>query len=152
MNENEKKEMIIQVRGLHTFYGERKILEDVSFDVNRGEIFVIIGGSGCGKTTLLKHMAGLLQPSEGSILRDGEDIAHMDEDQLSAIKRKTGIAFQSGALFNSMTVGGNVALPLREYGHVDNDLIEDIVRLKKIIFKHIPAFIVTLLIKTAIIF
>ncbi len=130
MNENEKKEMIIQVRGLHTFYGERKILEDVSFDVNRGEIFVIIGGSGCGKTTLLKHMAGLLQPSEGSILRDGEDIAHMDEDQLSAIKRKTGIAFQSGALFNSMTVGGNVALPLREYGHVDNDLIEDIVRLK----------------------
>jgi phospholipid/cholesterol/gamma-HCH transport system ATP-binding protein len=121
---------IIEVRNLVTHYGEQLVLDDVSFRVGRGEVFVIIGGSGCGKTTLIKHMTGLLQPTSGTILYEGQDITRMDEDELSHMQRNIGIAFQSGALFNSMTVGDNVALPLREYGTVDHKLIPAIVRLK----------------------
>lgn len=123
-------EAVIEVKNLHTHYGERPILVDVSFDVPRNGIFVIIGGSGCGKTTLLKHMVGLLKPTSGSILFNGNNVAEMDEDELSKMQRNIGIAFQSGGLFNSMTLGDNVALPLREYGNVDPVLIPAIVRLK----------------------
>jgi len=105
-------------------------LEDISLEVERGEIFVILGGSGCGKTTLLKHMAGLLKPTDGAILYGEQDIATLEEDALAEVQRKMGIAFQSGGLFNSMTVGENVALPLREYGDIDEALIGPMVRLK----------------------
>jgi phospholipid/cholesterol/gamma-HCH transport system ATP-binding protein len=127
---NGMNDTIIEVRNLVAHYGERLVLDDVSFSVWRGEVFVIIGGSGCGKTTLIKHMTGLLQPTSGTILYEGQDITRMDEDELSHMQRNIGIAFQSGALFNSMTVGDNVALPLREYGTVDHKLIPAIVRLK----------------------
>ncbi|MBM3288524.1 MAG: ABC transporter ATP-binding protein [Candidatus Hydrogenedentes bacterium] len=123
-------EHIIEVSNLVTHYGETPVLSDVSFAVARGEVFVIIGGSGCGKTTLLKHMTGLLEPTSGSVKHCGTDIAHMDEDELAKVQRTLGIAFQSGGLFNSMSVGENVALPLREYGNADEDLIQAIVRLK----------------------
>ena len=123
-------EPIIQVKELDAFYGDTQILADVTFDVMPGEIFVVIGGSGCGKTTLLKHVTGLVSPARGSIMHEGIDITQLDEDQLAPIKHKMGIAFQSGALFNSMTVGENVALPLREYGHVEPYLIPPIVRMK----------------------
>lgn len=121
---------LIEVRNLVAHYGDLLVLNDVSFDVNQGEIFVVIGGSGCGKTTLFKHMTGLLTPTSGHILYSGEDITVMDEDQLAATQRRIGISFQSGGLFNSMTVGDNVALPLREYGNVDKALIDSIVRMK----------------------
>ncbi len=120
----------IEVENLTAHYGERKVLDDISFSIQRGEIFVIIGGSGCGKTTLLKHMTGLLTPTTGSICYDGKDITKMNEDEMNLLQRNIGIAFQSGALFNSMTVGDNVALPLKEYGNVDAALIPAIVRLK----------------------
>ena len=125
-----QNEHIIEVSQLVTHYGETLVLSDVSFAVKRGEIFVIIGGSGCGKTTLLKHMTGLLQPTSGSVKHCGTDIAHMDEDQLAQVQRAIGIAFQSGGLFNSMSVGENVALPLREYGNADEELVRAMVRLK----------------------
>ena len=121
---------VIKVDGLNTHYGEKQILVDVSFEVPRNEIFVIIGGSGCGKTTLLKQLTGLLKPTSGTILFNDVDVAKMDEDELSMMQRGIGIAFQSGGLFNSMTLGENVALPLREYGKVDASLIPSIVRLK----------------------
>jgi phospholipid/cholesterol/gamma-HCH transport system ATP-binding protein len=121
---------VISVRNLDAFYGETQVLDDVTFDVDEGEIFVIIGASGCGKTTLLKHMAGLMQPGGGQIFHRGTEISALDEDELAEIKRQSGIAFQSGALFNSLTVGENVALPLREYGNVDEELIPAIVRMK----------------------
>lgn len=121
---------IIEVKNLVTHYGETLVLKDISFAVEPGEIFVIIGGSGCGKTTLLKHMAGLLRPTSGKILHRGTDIATLDDDELNKVQREIGIAFQSGGLFNSMTVGDNVALPLREYGAVDEELIPSMVRLK----------------------
>ncbi|GMV95563.1 MAG: ABC transporter ATP-binding protein [Candidatus Hydrogenedentota bacterium] len=123
-------EPIIEVKHLVAHYGEKLVLDDVSFPVNRGEIFVIIGGSGCGKTTLLKHMTGLLTPTSGQVIHSGTDITKLDEDELNAIQRNIGIAFQSGGLFNSMTVGDNVALPLREYGAVDEALVSAMVRLK----------------------
>jgi phospholipid/cholesterol/gamma-HCH transport system ATP-binding protein len=120
----------IEVKNLVTHYGETLILNDVSLAVQRGEIYVIIGASGCGKTTLLKHMAGLLMPTSGRILYESEDITEFDEDRLAAMQRGIGIAFQGGALFNSMTVGENVALPLREYGRMSEQLIKATVRMK----------------------
>jgi len=128
--QQDSNDILIQVKDLVTHYGETKVLDGVTFDVMRGEIFVIIGGSGCGKSTLLKHMCGLLQPTDGEILYGGRDIAHMDEGELAAIQQTFGIAFQSSGLFNSMTVGDNVAMPLREYGSVDPQLIDPIVRMK----------------------
>ena len=127
---NSANDTIIEVQNLVAHYGQTKVLDDISFSVRRGEIFVIIGGSGCGKTTLLKHMTGLLQPTSGHVYFDGADISSMDEEELSKIQRSVGIAFQSGALFNSMRVGENVALPLREYRVVEEELIPAIVRLK----------------------
>ncbi|HNR31610.1 MAG TPA: ABC transporter ATP-binding protein [Candidatus Hydrogenedentes bacterium] len=121
---------IIEVENLVTHYGEKKILDGVSFAVPAGEISLVIGGSGCGKTTLLKHMCGLLKPTAGRIIHDGRDIAVLDEDEMARMQRDIGIAFQSSGLLNSMTVGDNVALPLREYGTCDKRLINAIVRMK----------------------
>ncbi len=123
-------DVIIEVKDLVTHYGETKVLDEVSFSVNRGEIFCIIGGSGCGKSTLLKHMCGLLRPTSGKILHQGADIARMGEDELAQMQRTIGIAFQSSALFNSMSIGDNVAMPMREYGIVDDALIPSLVRMK----------------------
>ncbi len=121
---------LIDVRKLDAHYGETQVLNDVSFSVEKGEIFVIIGGSGCGKSTLLKHMCGLITPTAGEIIYEGKDIARLDETQLAKVQQTFGIAFQSSGLFNSMTVGSNVAMPLREYGQVDERLIDPIVRAK----------------------
>ncbi len=120
----------IEVDHLVAHYGDTLVLDDVSLAVNRSEIFLIIGGSGCGKTTLIKHMTGLLKPTSGSVRHGGVEITSLEEDRLAEVQRGIGIAFQSGGLFNSMTVGENVALPLREYGQVDDNLIEGIVRMK----------------------
>ncbi|MCF6284623.1 MAG: ATP-binding cassette domain-containing protein [Candidatus Hydrogenedentes bacterium] len=121
---------LIEVHNLVTHYGETLILDRVSCAVHPGEIFVIIGGSGCGKTTLLRHMCGLLQATSGSIVYKDRDLTLLDEDELATLQRTIGIAFQSSGLFNSMTVGDNVALPIREYGNVDERLIDSIVRMK----------------------
>ena len=123
-------DVILQVEDLVTHYGDLLVLDHVSCEIKQGEVFLIIGGSGCGKTTLLKHMTGLLRPTSGRILFQGKDITAMDEDELAVMQRGIGIAFQSSGLFNSMTVGDNVALPLREYGHMEERLIQSIVRLK----------------------
>lgn len=121
---------IIEVKDLVTHYGEKKVLDHVSCEVFEREVFVIVGGSGSGKTTLLKHITGLLKPSSGQILFRGQDIAALDEDQLAKVQQGIGIAFQNSGLFNSMTIGDNVALPLREYGHMDEELIKATVGLK----------------------
>jgi len=123
-------EKIIEVNDLVTHYGDTLVLDHVSCEVYEKEIFVIVGGSGSGKTTLLKHMNGLLKPTSGQILYRGKDIANMDEDQLASVLQTIGIAFQSSGLFNSMTIGENVALPLREYGNMDEELIKAVVGLK----------------------
>jgi len=121
---------IIKVRDLTVGYGDTVLLEHVSFDVRRGEVFVILGGSGSGKSTLLKHMIGLLEPSSGSVIIDGDDIITSSGDERRAILRKIGVMYQSGALFGSMTLGENVRLPLEEYTNLDSDEIELIARMK----------------------
>ena len=121
---------IIEVRDLTAGYDDVIVLEHVSFDVRRGEIFVILGGSGSGKSTLLKHMIGLDEPSSGSVVIDGADIVVAEGDARRGILRKIGVMYQSGALFGSMTLAENVRLPLEEYTDLDGDEIELIARMK----------------------
>lgn len=104
---------MIEIRNLHKSFKGQKILEDVSLCIDEGESAVIIGRSGGGKSVLLKHLVGLLQPDSGQVLIDGEDIARMNERQLLEVRRKFGMLFQGAALFDSMTVADNVAFPLR---------------------------------------
>lgn len=121
---------IIVVENLTCAFGERVILENVSFEVYRGEIFVILGGSGCGKSTLLKHLIGLYPPAAGRIVVNGIDITSGDERALAQMRREIGVLFQSSALFGSMTLGQNIALPLEEYTDLPPEAIDLIVRLK----------------------
>ena len=120
----------IDVQHLVTHYGSRKILDDVSCQARQGEIMVIMGGSGSGKSTLLRHLLGLHQPTSGSIKLLGKDITKLDADQMFDLRKNMGVAFQGGALFNSMTVGENVVLPLREHTRLDDNTIRIMSRMK----------------------
>jgi phospholipid/cholesterol/gamma-HCH transport system ATP-binding protein len=120
----------VSVHDLHVRYGEREVLHGIDFDVLPGETLVILGGSGSGKSTLLRTLVGLERPSAGEILIKGQDLAKASASQLDEIRKKIGMSFQGGALFGSMTVGENVALPLREHTHLEESTIEIIVRLK----------------------
>lgn len=122
--------IISKIESLQVGYDERIVLKNISFEVYKEEIFLIVGGSGCGKTTLLKAICGLLKPSQGSIYIMGQDITQLDEEGLSKVQQNIGIAFQSSGLINSITVGENVALPIKEYGSVDPKIIQEIVRIK----------------------
>lgn len=121
---------VINVEGLNARYGDVTILEDVSFEVRRGERFMILGGSGCGKSTLLKHMIGLLQPHAGRVLINGIDITRAGEETLHQVRSRIGVLFQADALFGSMSLAENVALPLAEYTDLPPELIREIVRMK----------------------
>ena len=120
----------ISVRNLRVKYGEREILHGINFEVPAGETMVILGGSGSGKSTLLRTLVGLEQPSSGEIWIQGKDFASISEDERDELRKKMGMSFQGGALFGSMTVGENVALPLREHTRLDDSTIEIMVRLK----------------------
>jgi phospholipid/cholesterol/gamma-HCH transport system ATP-binding protein len=123
-------EPALSLRNLRVSYGEREILHGISFDVVRGETLVILGGSGSGKSTLLRTLVGLEKPSAGEIWIKGRDLAKTSAEEMDEIRRKIGMSFQSGALFGSMTVGENVALPLREHTRLEDSTIEIILRLK----------------------
>lgn len=105
----------IQIQSLTMAYGPRIIQRDLSFDINRGDIFIIMGGSGCGKSTLLKHMIGLLRPAAGEILYDGVNFFAASESQQIELRKSWGITYQSGALLSSMTLAENVAIVLQQY-------------------------------------
>lgn len=109
----------IQVTNLVTHYGSKKILNDVCLDVNEGEVMVIMGGSGSGKSSLLRYMLGLNKPTSGQIKLLGKDITLMSANELHQMKKNIGVAFQGGALFGSMTVAENIQLPLREHTRLD---------------------------------
>ncbi|MBA3963534.1 MAG: ATP-binding cassette domain-containing protein [Chthoniobacterales bacterium] len=115
---------MIAVRGLKKRIGAQEILRGVDISVGTGETLVIIGRSGGGKSVLLKNLIGLMQPNEGEIWIDGQNIIGLSERQLAGIRRKVGILFQAGALFDSMTVEENIAFPLREAGERDAHVIE----------------------------
>src|SRR5438445_1647302 len=123
-------EPVISLRNLHVCYGEREILHGINFDVKRGETLVILGGSGSGKSTLLRTLVGLEKPSSGQIWIKGQDIAAISQNEMDEIRKRIGMSFQGGALFGSMTVGENVALPLREHTRLEESTIEIMLRLK----------------------
>lgn len=111
-------------------YGSLVIMRDLNFQVRRGEIFVIMGGSGGGKSTLLKHLIGLKKPAEGTILFEGADFIEAGEEARKGMLRRMGVLYQNGALWSGLTLGENVALPLEEYTSLDSDEIGEVVSLK----------------------
>jgi phospholipid/cholesterol/gamma-HCH transport system ATP-binding protein len=121
---------VVSIRNLHVAYGEREILHGVSFDVLAGETIVILGGSGSGKSTLLRTLVGLESPTSGEVILRGKNLQQLSEGEWRELRQHIGISFQSGALFGSMTVGENVALPLLEHTQLDPATIEIMVRLK----------------------
>ncbi len=121
---------VIEVNQLTTKFGTRVIHNQVTFEIRKGEIFVILGGSGCGKSTLLKHLSRLLTPSSGQILIEGTDVTFLHEESLQAAMRPVGFMFQSGALFSSLTLLDNIAIPLFKYTKLDKETVEAISRVK----------------------
>jgi len=123
-------EPIIQIKNLVASYGDRTVLNGINLDIYPGESIAILGRSGCGKSTLLRHVIGLAQPDSGNILIKGKDITTINNDEKVEILKKTGMLFQSAALFNSMTVGDNVALALREHTDLKENTIQIMMRIK----------------------
>ena len=117
------QEVFVEIRGLHKSFGDQQVLKGVDLDIYRGETLVLLGGSGGGKSVLVKHLVGLLTPDEGSVEVDGDDITNKRERQLREVRQKISMMFQSGALFDSLTVAENVAFPLREAGLRDESEI-----------------------------
>ena len=123
-------QVMISLRGVRVSYGEVEILHGITFDVKRGETLVILGGSGSGKSTLLRTLVGLEKPTSGEIWIKGKNIAAIPDAEMDEIRKKIGMSFQGSALFGSMTVGENVALPLREHTKLEDSTIEIMLRLK----------------------
>lgn len=124
------EDIVIRVEGLAAGYDNQVLLQDVSFAVRRGEVFVILGASGGGKSTLMKNMISLDEPLAGRVLIDGQDIIASEGQERRAILRKIGVMYQSGALFGSMTLLENVRLPLEEYTDLDGEAMDLIARMK----------------------
>jgi phospholipid/cholesterol/gamma-HCH transport system ATP-binding protein len=130
MGKNKVKDPIISVKGLTIGYQDSTVLENVSFDVSPGEVFAILGRSGCGKTTLFKTLFGLLEPMSGEVVIDGDKVMSVDDSRSEKTLRKIGVLFQSAALFSSMTIAENIALPLRQYTGFSKNTIERLVSFK----------------------
>jgi phospholipid/cholesterol/gamma-HCH transport system ATP-binding protein len=120
----------LTVKNLSLVYGDSVIQHDLNFTINRGEIFIIMGGSGCGKSTLFMHLIGLMQPVKGEVFYGDESLWQAEPEARKRMLRRTGVLFQSGALLSSMTLFENVALPLTEHTHLDAERIRDIVAYK----------------------
>jgi len=120
----------ISVRDLTVAFGSFVLMRNVSFDVRVGDIFMVMGGSGCGKSTLLRVLMGLKEPQQGSVLYDGENFWNGTEESRSRIMRNTGVLFQGGALWSSMTLAENVGLPLQQYTELSEDEIREHASLK----------------------
>ncbi len=118
---------MIDIRGVRVSFDENQVLKGLDVHVSRGETLVLLGPSGCGKSVTLKVLLGLLKPESGSVMVDGEELVGMSEDQLITVRKKMGMVFQGGALFDSLTVGENVGYKLYEEGSLDDDNVEKIV-------------------------
>ena len=129
-SEFKKGDVIVRVRDVRMSYDGRPVLKGVNLEVRKGETLVIMGGSGHGKSTMLRLMIGAEKPDSGTIEIFGKEITKLGEEDLYPIKKRFGVLFQSGALYNSMTVGENIALPLREHTDLDEKIISIIIKLK----------------------
>lgn len=118
-----KTDTIIDVQDLTIGYDDFIILKDLNFSIKKGEIFLILGGSGCGKSTILKHLIGLNQPKKGDIFIDGQSIVNGTEDEKDGLVKKFGVLYQSSALFSSMTLEENIAFPLEEFTELSDKMI-----------------------------
>lgn len=116
-----KGDNFLKMRGIKKSFGDQVVLRGVDLDVRRGEVLVLLGGSGGGKSVLMKHMVGLLQPDEGTVTLEGKVISDLSERELSWARKRISIMFQGGALFDSMTVAENIAFPMQEAGVRDRD-------------------------------
>src|SRR5215212_1065856 len=123
----------IEFRDVHLAFDERKVLDGLSFKVMKGETKIILGGSGCGKSTTIKLVLGLLKPDSGQILVDGEDITHFDESQMMVVRKKIGMIFQEGALFDSLSVYDNVAFRLHEQGVPEEEVEPEVRRMLRFV-------------------
>ncbi len=123
-------ENLIEVKDLVKSFDGRMVLDGINLTVERGSVFAIMGGSGCGKTTLLRNLIGVVRPDMGEILVNGEDITTFDEARMDGYRRRFGMLFQMGALLNSLSVHDNIALPLREHTALDEKIIGVIVKMK----------------------
>ncbi len=126
----DKPEPHIVVENLTMAYGDFVIQRDITFTVNKGDVFIVMGGSGCGKSTLLRHMVGLQEPVKGRVLYEGVSFWDVGQNEREVIMKNFGVLYQSGALWSSMTLAENVALPLREYTDLPADRISEIISLK----------------------
>lgn len=127
------KTPIISVEAIQTRFGEQVVHKSVSFDVERGTINALIGSSGSGKSVLLREITGLLRPSSGRIFLFGEDVWQADSEILSSIRARFGMLFQDGALFSSLNVGENIAVPILERMTLDEDLLDSLVELRLVL-------------------
>ncbi len=127
---NPESQPVVEVKDLIRKFGERRVIDNLSFQIDRGETLVIMGGSGCGKSTLLRHIVGVMKPNSGSVKIFGEEISAMNERQIARVRRRFGMLFQSGALLASLTVGENVALPLLQHTDLKPEEIEEVVTRK----------------------
>ena len=127
---NTQTENILEVENLHTWYGQQHVLDGVSFTVRAGEIMVVLGTSGCGKTTLLKNIIRLYTPKIGSIRLLGQEMTVLDEEEVEGVLKNVGVMYQNGALLNSMTVGENVALPLEMHTSMSPEMRREVAELK----------------------
>src|SRR3954454_1865705 len=125
-----RREPFVEFRDVHKAYGTKQVLRGASLTVFRGEVLVILGGSGTGKSVTLRHMLGLEAPDAGRIVVEEEDVTDLSEEELYRVRKKFGMLFQSGALFDSMTVFENVAFPLREHTEMSEQEIARAVREK----------------------
>ncbi|HYY56404.1 MAG TPA: ATP-binding cassette domain-containing protein [Pyrinomonadaceae bacterium] len=123
----------IEFRDVHLGFGDRKVLDGLSFKVMKGETKIILGGSGCGKSTTIKLVLGLLKPDSGQILVDGEDITNHDEAQMMVVRKKIGMIFQEGALFDSLSVYDNVAFRLHEQGVPEEEVEPEVRRMLRFV-------------------
>lgn len=121
---------VIEVREVHTRFGAAVVHDGVSLEVRRGEVFALAGGSGCGKSTLLRELIMLHRPDEGSIRVLGQEVVGLGEAAAQGLRRRLGVMFERGALFGSLTVAENVALPLREHARLGDRLVRELAALK----------------------